>query len=147
MSNKLKKIWIGSFQDGEIVVYDHRLQDRRDNQRVILWSRQSGRLDRYFKDVAKPNLKGLSDMKLAKKVISEYEQFISNEVQARHKEFLRKIGRPFIGVRFADDSKHRTAHCYHCKNELDNSVDLECMKCGWILCFYCGACGCSFRQF
>lgn len=130
MNKELKKIWIGSFQDGEIVVYDPRLQDGRDEQRVILWSRHSGGLDRYFKDMVKPNLKGISDKELAYQVESEYKKFISNEIQAKHKEFLIKFGRPFIGVRFADDSKHRTAHCYHCKHELDSSVDLECMKCG-----------------
>ena len=42
-----------------------------------------------------------------------------------------------------DCTMKETKQCYSCKEELDNSVDLECSNCGWIVCI-CGACGCGY---
>ena len=63
----------------------------------------------------------------------------------RHKERLEKLGKEYLGVRPAthDPLRRRVTHCYVCRKHLDNSIDIECVKCDWILCT-CGACGCGF---
>lgn len=62
----------------------------------------------------------------------------------RHKANLANIGRDYLGVRPSSESRvHRVSHCYSCKKDLDNTVDVECVSCGWILC-RCGACGCGW---
>lgn len=61
----------------------------------------------------------------------------------KHREFLTSIGKPDLGQgvvsRFV-----RSNHCYKCKGPVDNTFDLECKACGWIICSYCAACGCGF---
>lgn len=62
----------------------------------------------------------------------------------RHKANLAKIGRDYLGVRPSSESRaHRVSHCYSCKKTVDNTVDVECVSCSWILC-RCGACGCGW---
>jgi hypothetical protein len=64
-------------------------------------------------------------------------------LEDRHKKFLRDRGLPDCGIRPATvHERHRVTHCWSCKEHLDNSVDLECAACGWIICG-CGACGCG----
>lgn len=71
------------------------------------------------------------------------EQMVN--LEKRHKRFLEELGVGFKGVRPASRSRfHRVSRCYSCHEELDNSVDVECMACNWILCM-CGACGCGYR--
>ena len=48
-----------------------------------------------------------------------------------------------IGITLSANKNHRTAHCFRCKNKLDNHYNHECDACEWILCV-CGACGCSY---
>ena len=64
-------------------------------------------------------------------------------LEDRHKRFLQERGLPDNGVRQATNRlRHRVAHCWSCKGELDNFIDVECATCGWIICD-CGACGCG----
>lgn len=61
-----------------------------------------------------------------------------------HLAFLERIGKPYFG--YADSSVkkfNRVTHCYNCQRHLDNSIDIECKACGWIIC-PCGACGCGW---
>ena len=37
-------------------------------------------------------------------------------------------------------SKHRSSHCWNCKNNVDNAIDYECSLCRWIVCSVCGSC-------
>ncbi len=63
--------------------------------------------------------------------------------EQRHKERLEQLGIKYLGIRPAIRTTfHRVTHCYSCTQPLDNSVDSECIACGWILCT-CGACGCG----
>ena len=55
-------------------------------------------------------------------------------------QHYRGLQRPTLRVR------RRVTHCYACKARLDNSTDVECVSCGWILC-PCGACGCGYMAF
>jgi hypothetical protein len=67
----------------------------------------------------------------------------SEELNEKHRMFLREKGLPDNGVRSVTEGRsHRVTHCWNCKGHLDNTVDVECATCGWIIC-NCGACGCG----
>ena len=67
-------------------------------------------------------------------------------IQERHRKKVIEAGKQYLGVRPARRAKHsRVAKCYSCKSPLDNSIDIECSSCGWILCT-CGACGCGYSH-
>jgi hypothetical protein len=76
----------------------------------------------------------------------EAERLANLPLEEKHKLRLERLGREYQGVRSAArDTRHRRiVHCYACQQELDNSIDIECVACGWILCS-CGACGCGFE--
>ncbi|MEC8849769.1 MAG: hypothetical protein VYB93_10975 [Pseudomonadota bacterium] len=65
--------------------------------------------------------------------------------EERHKERLERLGRMYLGVVRAtpNSRRRRFTHCYACRRDLDNSIDIECVACGWIICT-CGACGCGY---
>ena len=62
-----------------------------------------------------------------------------------HETFLQSRNLPSKGVQYASKRHSRTTHCWNCKGHLDNSSDLECSSCGWIIC-RCGACGCGYSR-
>lgn len=65
-------------------------------------------------------------------------------LEERHKLRLEKLGKGYLGVRAATHERlRRVTHCYACKHDLDNAIDVECVACSWILCS-CGACGCGY---
>ena len=74
-----------------------------------------------------------------------YREDADRTPEERHKARLEKLGRKYQGVRLATHGslRRRITHCYNCKHGLDNSIDIECIACGWILC-KCGACGCGY---
>ena len=75
----------------------------------------------------------------------ERERFANLPLAERHKEILAQLGLPYKGLRPATQRYRRVTHCYACRQHLDNSVDVECVTCGWILCT-CGACGCGYSR-
>ena len=61
-----------------------------------------------------------------------------------HANFLASRGLPPQTLRRSTrERSHRITHCWSCKSPLDNSIDLECPACNWIICA-CGACGCGW---
>jgi hypothetical protein len=79
----------------------------------------------------------------AERVRVEAERISNLTPAERHKERLEKLGKEYLGVRKSNSSRpHRVTHCWACKQDLDNAVDIECIACNWILCS-CGACGCG----
>jgi hypothetical protein len=64
------------------------------------------------------------------------------EVIAAHRAFLEQTGIAYSGTRQTSRAR-RLAHCYNCKERLDNAIDTECNRCQWIVCS-CGACGCGY---
>jgi hypothetical protein len=76
-------------------------------------------------------------------ILKNLKEQAFQEALDKHKQYLDNLGIEYKGVKQADDKKHRVAHCWRCKGHLDNSTDVECGVCGWILCS-CGACGCGF---
>jgi hypothetical protein len=68
----------------------------------------------------------------------------AERAQLRHAAYFEGKGLKNPGVRPRGIlTRHRVAHCYSCKHPLDNSIDIECVACGWIICG-CGACGCGY---
>lgn len=62
----------------------------------------------------------------------------------RHMNRVIESGKQYQGLRRPTGGwRRRFAHCYVCHAHLDNSSDVECVSCGWILCA-CGACGCGY---
>lgn len=67
------------------------------------------------------------------------------KAEQHHREFLNSLGIRYNGVTsISATRKHRITNCYSCKKSLDNSVDIECNICRWIIC-RCGACGCGYN--
>jgi hypothetical protein len=65
-------------------------------------------------------------------------------LEERHRLQLEKFGKAYYGLRAATgERRRRETHCYACKDALDNTIQVECVSCGWILC-NCGACGCTY---
>jgi len=64
-------------------------------------------------------------------------------VQERHRQFMSKAGRIAPESKRAS-KKNRVSHCWSCKQPVDNTIDLECSACNWIICGSCGACGCTY---
>lgn len=63
----------------------------------------------------------------------------------RHRNSVEKSGHIYLGVRENNTPRRRRiTHCYACKQRIDNTIDIECLACNWILCI-CGACGCGFQ--
>lgn len=57
------------------------------------------------------------------------------------RRIFNDLGMKDPGVRRA--TRHRTpTQCYSCKQNLNTSTNLECITCGWMVC-YCGACKCG----
>lgn len=80
-----------------------------------------------------------------RKLILDEEQII--ETKQRHEKFLASLGMRYEEVSpISLPRKHRITHCYECKESLDNSIDIECNKCEWIICNWCGACGCGYPR-
>lgn len=64
-------------------------------------------------------------------------------LEERHRLRLEGLGATYAGVRTSTgERRRRVALCYACRGALDNSIQVECVSCGWILC-NCGACGCG----
>lgn len=65
-------------------------------------------------------------------------------IQERHRLKVVESGKQYLGVRPVRKGRfNRIAKCYACKSPLDNSINMECSSCSWILCS-CGACGCGY---
>jgi len=81
----------------------------------------------------------------------ETQEKIKQLMLERHSEFLKRKGIPAdelgaVRLNQVYEKLKRTPHCYECSSSLDNEIDLECSRCGWIVCS-CGACGCGHPQY
>ena len=93
---------------------------------------------------------GIDDsIKKIKSLIDKNPDRVKRAVSEQHKEFLLSKGlgqSNYAGIRSVEKQKlHRSSHCWACHHPVDNSIQFECLKCGWIICF-CGACGCSYKM-
>jgi hypothetical protein len=76
----------------------------------------------------------------------EASRILRETLPARHRERIEKLGLEYKGIRAVTRLRNRRiTHCWACHDHLDNTVDVECVLCGWILCT-CGACGCGYDR-
>jgi hypothetical protein len=81
-------------------------------------------------------------------IYTQYSQSDQRDIDAiieKHKTFMELLGKKPGSYRVSGQTEknRRVTHCWSCKTHLDNMHDLECTKCGWIVCENCGACGCG----
>lgn len=77
------------------------------------------------------------------KLRSEVEKKSLDKLTEKHKKFLEGLNLPSVPLR-KNTSGRRVNHCWNCKRPVDNSIDLECTSCDWIVCGSCAACGCGY---
>jgi len=72
--------------------------------------------------------------------INEFQRAI----KAKHAEYLKGGNKENLGTG-SIQRKHRVNNChrYRCGRPVDNTYDIECASCGWIVCVRCGSCGCG----
>ena len=123
---------------------------------VYLWKHATGKIGRYYSEVVRKAIHKLQDDSKASEILeafnvqqrSDKEKTEAKtakqiaELSGKHRKRLESRGLPWHGLSKPAKRPPRTAHCWSCKRYIDNSVNLECNTCGWILC-RCGACGCG----
>jgi hypothetical protein len=145
-----EQLWVGEFDDGEVVVYSAGAQRVDEPEWVYLWSLQTRRTEGYAKDRVRKSIRKTEDAAKAGTALARYmawvtEQRIAAQEEAaqNHRRRLERLGLAYSGARKSTGKVLRVTHCWDCKKHLDNSIELECNSCGWILC-ECGACGCGY---
>jgi len=80
------------------------------------------------------------------RLILKYGETVQFTPEQRHRNRLEQLGMEYRGTqKVTGERLRRVTHCYNCESHLDNSIDVECKACGWILCT-CGACGCGYSK-
>lgn len=160
------KYWVGKRQDTrDLWVYDPALQ-HDDPAMIYLYHVNRGTITECGKDQIRKILSTVKDSarNIAVEKYSEWygthgNGFVESdrsrkqlEIQRRredalerHQEYLRKFGKQYSGIAESAGRKHRTTHCYSCKEELDSALRIECNSCSWLIC-HCGACGCGYEK-
>ena len=144
------KAWYKSTGDAwlkaEIPYYTHRHAVDQKHLADEAKKKEAERLATERKDAEREEAERLAAEReeVARK---EMERLLNRSPEERHKERIENLGLEYLGVRPAthSPSRRRITHCYSCNVHLDNSVDSECISCGWILCS-CGACGCGYSR-
>ncbi len=96
-----------------------------------------------FDDVWKEHFLHSKGGSLGRLILNEVKR---TKTKQRHRELLTSSGIAYKGVSaISAMKKHRITHCYECKESLDNSSDIECNICGWIICDL-GHCDCVRRE-
>ena len=78
--------------------------------------------------------------------LAKNEDAIRAHIIEQHKKFIQSNKYDYTGVRKITIFR-RVNHCYSCKRPVDNAYDLECNSCSWIVCSYCGSCGCGYCSY
>lgn len=71
---------------------------------------------------------------------------MERDIKRKHQEYLKSLGIDIttIAVKHNTNIVRCIAHCYNCKEHIDNSFHVDCGACGWVIC-RCGACGCGYE--
>jgi hypothetical protein len=163
------RFWVGS-NGNDILVFD-RHQQIDGGPHVFLWNLRTRDMGRHVAKLAKPNIFSVKDENISAAAINSYSEWHTVngskwlaeessyvrdrlvretakererlELLERHTQYLASRGLTGDGTRVASTGRsHRTPPCWRCQKHLDNSIDVECVACGWIICS-CGACGCG----
>jgi hypothetical protein len=159
-----RTFWIGTLKRRDcpelgIVVHDPLTRAATGAGYVVLYEAAEAKCGDFRKEVVKTQVGSANSLSAAEieGAIDAYCRFAGIDIEAErcefettrraiveaHDHFLADRRLPPAATRPASGEKRRVAHCYVCGRSLDNSVDLECAACGWIVC-RCGACGCAY---
>lgn len=162
---KTNSIWVGNRKgDGPkgIFLFDPEIQNL-DPITIFLFDSRLGQMQLFHRKNLAENFETIADKKVCDSALQQYAvwkktqgkyffdiHYVSEEdwirkTSEKHKKYLAGLGKINSGVaRLSSKKTIRITHCYKCKNRLDNRIDLECNNCGWIICCFCGACGCGY---
>ncbi len=88
--------------------------------------------------------------KLKRKVDSgKADEKLEKKIAKRHKKHLKKYKIPRDAITLKKrhkNSKERDVPCYECHSQLNSKINLECSRCGWMVC-PCGTCGCGHPEY
>ena len=159
------KVWVGVLDD-VLLVFDEEIQ-LENSPHVFLWNVQAKEMQKYDPALLKKWIQKATAPSVIDAAESEYTAFkptvvkewldieiprtrmriakdLENTPEFRHKSKMNELGKKYLGVRVSARKRpHRVTICYACRATLDNTMQLECAACGWIICG-CGACGCGY---
>jgi len=146
---------------GALFVYDERYPGQSKDF-TTGYSYNLKRIRDYNRSFVEGCVSKCTDEKLAAKAIGEYKSWLqtsegiahaerasnwrekrTSETIERHRQKFIALSLPIPDVTRGSTRRHRVTHCYSCKFSLNNAINPECSKCGWIIC-ECGACGCQY---
>lgn len=154
--------WVGILKStGAIYVYDPEVA-HPNKTKIFAYSISQKKMKEYERSTARSALASVEDARKDSAIqdysrwkklhlqsfLAEIERLRMAEKEAfleRHRQRLIGMGFTYSGVITGSQKQHRVTHCYACKNHLDNTIDIECKACGWIIC-KCGACGCGYER-
>lgn len=143
--------WLAHHSERGLILLDESNQDGVPSERLRAYLFESDNVEEFDRAEFRTALAGeVSDSEFVA-IVNRYNQFkaavdlpLKAPLEVAHKNFLRKQGLPEQPLRARrEGNRFRATHCYSCHNSLDNAVNVECSKCGWIICA-CGACGCGW---
>ncbi len=166
------KFWVGTYYE-KTLVFDPTMQISTPDF-VLLWDLGDEKMYRYAINFARRRLRPIKEAHAFQLTVKKYlewlvshsesttdlknlmwkeapfygvpKEFLSEiTLKGRHEIIITGLGFAYKGTRPSDKGKPRTAHCWMCHSALDNSIDIECVACSWILCD-CGACGCGYSR-
>ena len=114
--------------------------DKIEEAKILFYSSV---FDENWKKSLMTDLGGKLEKMIRKEQQQVENEMVSMEMRRKHQEYIEALGTKYVEPSISTLTKHRTTHCYQCKDELDNSIHLECNICHWIIC-KCGACGCGY---
>lgn len=140
MTQQISKIneceyWVGKFTfgAGQIFVYDPSIQIA-NSPHVYLYNMVKSRLEQHNRSDARSKVAKVDKSNVSKYAIESYERWY--RIAGK-----KIVSQGVVHLQGEDRSRcHRVTHCWNCRNPLDNEYDIECRKCGWIICPTCGAC-------
>lgn len=125
--------WVGKFTDslGRVFVYDPAIQFA-NSPFVYLYLVSALQVRKFDREKTRQQVVKIELPDAAEYAIQAYEKW--KRVVG---EKIRVDGRYRLPT-LAPSS--RASGCWQCKVKLDGEFDIECKKCGWMICPNCGAC-------
>ena len=144
---------------GGFVVYDETIQ-LNENVYVLFYSVTAKGIDVWRRGLARGSYRACSaDDPRADtwfEAYSDWRQRAETEVTEKHSIIQRNQSRiiakhrgyaetyGYLGYRYTRDPVVREPDCLACGHGLSSYGTLECLRCHWVICHSCGACGCGW---
>ena len=138
-------IWIGINDQRGYVILDRELPANKPNKSDYFFITCSD-WSIYREDKSnweKPKYIYTPDTNEAKEYLHEYIETYKGKIWLPLLEKVfneRRIENGYPSATLIKSTRHRSSHCWDCRNYVDNAVDYECSLCRWIVCSVCGSC-------